>query len=330
MKKVSRLGRTIIAVLIMVFIIATSFAVIFYGFYQVYFAPATLFSRDFQKTGTVEEYFSEKVINVALLGLHNRSDDNTFGEIYNVDTLLVLSLNFDRNHLTILAVPRDTYTVISCSGKKDKLRNAYREGYLAVDGAESSEAHDAGLKCAHETAAALLEGLPLDYYLAIDLNGVRQLIDAVGGVYFEVEKPLKGPTARESLKAGPQLLTGQGFVTYLTYIEHDWQDDFNRIMRQKKLLRYTFRYFKDKGLFNYVVPMYAAYRDHIRTNLNFNQVAALALFAGEHLDDEALASYSLTGRYFKLAGDDSHYLELDEEYKKELLQRLKSGAAEGE
>ncbi len=309
MSNLSRKSRLYISLGLISAIILVSFAIIFYGVYQVYFAPASLFSHDFEQSGRVEEYFEDRSINVAILGLHNRNEDNTFGDVYFVDTIMVVSVNFDQDNLDLLAVPRDSYAEIAHSGEKDRIRQSYSYGY----GQAGEERHRAGLRCTLDTVSSLLGDVELNYYIAMDIEGLKQLIDAMGGVYYEVEEPMIGFTPRESLDAGPQHLDGRGYLTYLTYREPDARDDINRMNRQRELLLATFEYFQEMGLFNYVIPSYAAYREHVHTDLSFNQVAALALFAGERLEADAIKNYSLQGEYFTLDGGETYYLDLDRE-----------------
>ncbi len=336
-------------------IILVSFSIIFYGVYQVYFAPASLFSRDFDDAAGVEEHFDERLINVVVLGLHNRNDDNTFGDVYYVDTILVATINFDQNTLSLLAVPRDSYVQIAAGGVRDRIRQSYSYGYYlgydqdnsgstGADGGDDlsgnsgeteteskvpadqrAERHEAGMRSAIDTISELLDGLTLHYYIAMDIQGLKQLIDSLGGVFYNVEKPMIGYTPQESLDAGPQLLDGQGYLTYLTYREPDSRDDLNRIKRQKALLHATFRYFQDMGLFRYVIPTYATYREHIHTDLSFNQVTALTLFAGERLESGAIYDYSLQGEYFSTDNGATYYLALDEKAKDDLLHKLSRG-----
>jgi polyisoprenyl-teichoic acid--peptidoglycan teichoic acid transferase len=315
MNKLPQKARFYIALLVTIAIVAFSFSVIFFGVYQVYFAPASLFSGDFKLVGSVEEEFGQRVVNVAVLGLHNRNDDNTFGEIYYVDTILMVSINFDTNSLALLAVPRDSYLPLAGSKVNDRIRQAYSYGFHQ----ESADPHAGGLNSTLSTLDSLFEEVNIHYYLAMDLQGLRELIDSMGGVYYTVEQDLVGYTPQESLKAGPQQLDGQGYVTYLTYREEDTRDDLNRMKRQKALLLATFEYFKDMGLFSYVLPTYTAYREHIRTDLSFNQIAALALFAGERLESDAIKDYSLTGEYFTPDEGKTYFLALDEAENKKII-----------
>jgi anionic cell wall polymer biosynthesis LytR-Cps2A-Psr (LCP) family protein len=141
----------------------------------------------------------------------------------------------------------------------------------------------------------------------------------MGGVYYDVDEDMIGFTPQESLQAGPQVLDGRGYLNYLAYREPDARDDLNRIARQKTLLLATFDFFQEQGLFNYVIPVYDAYRDHIYTDLSFNQVAALALFAGERLEADAISDYSLKGEYYKLNDGTSFYFAIDEITKNNIL-----------
>jgi len=315
MKALSQKTRLYVSLGIIGMIILVSFAIIFFGFYQVYYAPASLFSQDFNHSGSVEEYFEDRMINVAVFGLHNRNEDNTFGEVYFVDTIMVVSVNFDQDNLNLLAVPRDTYVEIAHSGEKDRIRQSYSYGYERGGG----DKHEMGLRYALDTLSGLLGGIELNYYIAMDIEGLKQLIDAMGGVYYDVEEEMIGFTPQESLEAGPQMLDGQGYLTYLTYREPDARDDLNRMQRQRTLLLATFEYFQEMGLFNYVLPSYAAYREHVYTDLSFNQVAAMALFAGERLEKDAINDYSLEGEYFALDDGETYYLKIDQAFRDTLI-----------
>jgi polyisoprenyl-teichoic acid--peptidoglycan teichoic acid transferase len=317
MDKLPQKARFYIALTVTAAIAVFAFSVIFHGVYQVYFAPESLFRSDFDGISSVEEEFGQRSVNVAVLGLHNRSDDNTFGEIYYVDTILLVSINFDTNSLALLAVPRDSYVLLAGGEVNDRIRQAYSYGFNQ----QTADPHAAGLQSTLLTLGSLLEDVKIHYYLAMDLQGLRELIDSMGGVHYTVEKDLIGYTPQESLKAGPQQLDGRGYVTYLTYREEDKRDDLNRMKRQKALLLATFEYFKDMGLFSYVLPTYTIYREHIRTDLSFNQIAALALFAGERLESDAIKDYSLTGEYFTPDEGKTYFLALDEAENKKIIER---------
>ncbi len=317
MNRLTQKARFYIALTVTVTIVMFSFSIIFSGIYQVYFAPASLFNGDFKRAGDVEEEFEQRVLNVAILGLHNRNEDNTFGEIYNIDTILLASINFDANSLALLSIPRDSYVPLAGSEVYDRIRQSYRYGFDR----ESADPHAAGLRAALITIKGLLDDVVIHYYVAMDLQGLKELIDSMGGVYYTIERDLTGFTPRESLKAGPQHLDGRGYITYLTYREADARDDINRMERQKELLLATFEYFKEMSLFSYVIPTYLAYQEHIRTDLSFNQIAALAIFTGERLESDAIKDYSLTGEYFSSDEGKTYFLALDEEANKKIIAR---------
>lgn len=324
MANISTKARLYISLLLMSVIILISLSIVFYGVYQVYYAPASLFSADFSVGSAVEDFFEDKVVNVALLGMHNRDEDNTFGEIYYIDTILIASINFDQDALTLLAMPRDSYVTIANTDLKDRIRQSYSYGYSSM---EDGDRHQKGLRFAIDSVSTALGNLDLHYHVAMDMEGLKQLVDSMGGVYYEVETDMIGFTAQESLLAGPQILDGRGYLNYLTYREADARDDLNRMDRQKKLLLSTFDYFQQKGLFSYIIPLYSTYREHIDTDLSFNQIAALAIFAAERLEADAIHDYSLQGNYFTLDDGQNYYLAIDQDEKKQLLEKLSGGRA---
>ncbi len=295
-------------------IITISLAIIFYGVYQVFYNPASLFRHDFSQLDNIDQYFGERVVNVALLGLSSGTGEPE--ELYRVDTLMIASINFDQNSVALVSIPRDSYVNIAGTGERDKIKNAYQYGYSRV----GKDPHSRGLSCVVETASSLLEGLIVHYYVAVSMEGLVQLVDSLGGVEFSVDLIVPGDTPEKTLYIGPQLLDGSAYLQYLAYSEPETRDDLQRIERQKNLLRSTFQHFKEMGRFTHILPTYRVYRDHVDTDLHLNQVAALVVFASEMLDLESVSDYSLQGEYMEQEGE--HYLILDQQYRDELVMKL--------
>jgi len=152
MDNLSSKARLYISLGIVFSIILVSFSIIFSGVYQVYYNPASLFRHDFGSRGEIEAHFDDRLVNVAILGLHNRREDNTFGEVYFVDTILIASLNFDRDSVTLLAVPRDSYVEIARTGEKDRIRQSYSYGFEAAGEQENlAQQHEKGMRYAVDT-----------------------------------------------------------------------------------------------------------------------------------------------------------------------------------
>lgn len=84
------------------------------------------------------------------------------------DTNLLVALDVKNGTIHVLSLPRDTLLNVSWSVKK--LNNAYHHGGFERTQAEVSN----------------LLGIQIDFYITVDLNAFVELVDAIGGVDFEI------------------------------------------------------------------------------------------------------------------------------------------------
>lgn len=88
---------------------------------------------------------------------------------------------------------------------------------------------------ATKDAISGLTGLPVNYYVLIDLFGFRQLVDAVGGLTIDVKKdvPIGGIGSERSgtIKAGKQKLDGYRSLWYAR--SRTGSSDYDRMARQR-------------------------------------------------------------------------------------------------
>lgn len=68
--------------------------------------------------------------------------------------------------MKIVSIPRDSYTEIIGKGKKDKINHAYAFG---------------GINMAVKTVENFLN-IPVDHYIEVNMEGFRDIVDAVGGI----------------------------------------------------------------------------------------------------------------------------------------------------
>lgn len=110
----------------------------------------------------------------------------------NADAIMVVTYDVPNQKLGMLSIPRDTLV-----NKKNPKINSSMHG---------------GIENLQEVVSDLL-GIPLDFYVEIDLNGFVELVDAVDGVDFDVpvEMYYNDPTQDLNIfyQPGMQHLTGQ-------------------------------------------------------------------------------------------------------------------------
>ena len=156
--------RVITAFVVILFAIA-ALAGVYYCFFSKPTVPVaetkTPSSSQTQTTG--EESVSgrkEDFYTVLLCG----TDDGNGG----TDTIMLMGVDVKGGAINVVSIPRDTLVDVSWNTKK--INSTYNNG--GIDKLESE---------LEETL-----GIPVDYYVKVDLKGFVKLVDKIGGVYFDV------------------------------------------------------------------------------------------------------------------------------------------------
>lgn len=156
--------------------------------------------------------------NILLLGVDQRPGD--YGRS---DTMLLLSLDRASGRIHVVSIPRDTMVSLPGHGR-DKINAAYAYG---------------GPQLAKQ-AVADLTGLPVHYYIQVNLQGFARIVDLVGGVDINVEKRMDYEDPTQDLyihlKPGLQHLNGAQALQYVRF-RSDRQGDLGRIGRQQGFLK---------------------------------------------------------------------------------------------
>lgn len=114
------------------------------------------------------------------------------------DTIMVAEYDPQKQQASILSIPRDTFIGYDKNNASpwDKINAVYQTG------AENT------LKEINE-----LTGLDIKYYIKVDTEAFKALVDAVGGVTFDVPIDMKYDSTKQNfhidLKAGVQVLDGE-------------------------------------------------------------------------------------------------------------------------
>lgn len=246
----------------------------------------------------LEELFPDHIINFALLGFDRGWNREAYGEyLFRPDMLALFSINFDSGDIAVVRIPRDSYVPIhGMGGMHDKINHSYYCGYYYGN---NDDRHADGIRFTLKTISNVLGGVPIHYYVSIDMYSVIELVDALGGIYYVSEQNIydKHWNIGELLvPEGPQIMDGVTFLRYLQYRDDATQQDYGRIDRQMNLLKETFFYLKEQGRINDIPKTYRIYKDYVETDLSYKQIAALALYVRDReITDENLFFHTLTG-----------------------------------
>jgi len=105
-------------------------------------------------------------ISIALFGVDSNTSRLATGDAGRSDSIILLSINPKKNSSVMVSIPRDTYSKIVGHNTHEKINRAYNYG---------------GAKMAVNSVEQLMN-VPIDYYATINMDGIREMIDAVGGV----------------------------------------------------------------------------------------------------------------------------------------------------
>jgi LCP family protein required for cell wall assembly len=164
-------------------------------------------------------------LNVLLMGTDRRPQEAAERPWGNSDTLLLVSLEAGGRSAVMISIPRDLYLDVPGVGP-EKINAAYREG---------------GPPLAVRVVGDLLR-LPVHRWAAIDISAFARMIDALGGVVVDVERPIRDDeypaenyaVRRILLQAGLQWLDGERALWYAR--SRHGSTDFDRAARQQRLL----------------------------------------------------------------------------------------------
>lgn len=168
-------------------------------------------------------------INVLLIGVGGSGHPG--GTL--ADSIMVASLDPQNKKLALLSIPRDLRVTIPNVGTT-KINAAHSYG-------ESQKAGE-GPKLLKETVSQVLD-LPIHYFARVDFQGFVKVIDTLGGVTVDVQKPVNDPLypAKDMLgydpfyvKTGVQTFTGATALKYAR--SRETSSDFDRAARQQQIL----------------------------------------------------------------------------------------------
>ncbi|MGG2025503.1 LCP family protein [Gottfriedia sp. S16(2024)] len=152
--------------------------------------------------------------SVLLLGVDKRPGDQGRS-----DSLMVITVNPTKHTTKIISIPRDTRTEIVGKNRTDKINHAFAFG---------------GIQMSVNTVEKFLN-IPIDYYLEVNMEGFKGVVDAIGGV--EVMNTLDFTNDGFHFKKGLLSLNGEKALSFSRMRYEDPQGDFGREARQRQIIQ---------------------------------------------------------------------------------------------
>jgi polyisoprenyl-teichoic acid--peptidoglycan teichoic acid transferase len=249
---------------------------------QLTAAEASVFRQDnaFSRS-TLQVPEVAKPINILLLGIKTNLSDIRTGDGterkqagYDAvsdslqglsDTMMLLRFDPVSKRVIVFGIPRDTK--VEVNGKSVKINSIDQES---------------GIGQAAKVVSSTLQGVKIDKYVRMNNVGLEKLIDALGGVTLTVPKDMKYQDDAQhfyvNLKAGKQQLDGNKLLGFLRF-RHDANGDLGRMQRQQIAMRAMLDQWVNPMNVARIPQLMSIVRTHVDTNLNVEQIIALAGFA---------------------------------------------------
>jgi LCP family protein required for cell wall assembly len=194
--------------------------------------------------------------NLLLLGSDTRQGvDGRYGSASRLegarsDTAILVHISGDGKWISGISIPRDTVMELPLT-KKVCGRQAYDHAN------RFNEAFQAGGPACTVAAAERLTGLRVDNVLAVDFEGFKKLVDALGGVRVCLNHPVHDTDSLLDLPGGRQKLGGEAALS-LMRARHSLGNgsDIGRTARQQYLITQTAQQVRSGGVLRNPAKLY--------------------------------------------------------------------------
>jgi polyisoprenyl-teichoic acid--peptidoglycan teichoic acid transferase len=268
-------------------------------------------------------YLEGRTFNILLLGFDRSADREEQMSLFRPDTIMIAAVDFSSGKVSLVSIPRDSYVSINGSDTFDKINHSYMYGYQRKT--EGEDRHQGGIDTVIRTIEDFIGGIPIHAYFIVDMDGAKEIVDAVGGVVIEVENDVRSNYGRGDIQvaAGRQRLDGDTFMQYVRSRADNLGGERGRTQRQQKALIALFSQLLSARGFISLPAFYRAVDTNIETSLNALQLLTLGLF-GLRLDYDLIEGYVFAGegKLSNRNGNNIYYLVIDNDYRLEIINRV--------
>ena len=206
------------------------------------------------------------------------------------DTVMVMTVNPNTDQTTLVSIPRDTYTEIVGRGTQDKINHAYAFG---------------GPSMAINTVQNFLD-IPIDYYVSVNMQGIQQIVDAVGGITLTASSSFS-QSGYSFVEGDKTQMDGAKALAYSRMRKDD--GDYARQGRQREVVLATV----DKiSSFNTILNYQSVLKtmeDNVMTNMVFDEMVNIFLNYQDAINniEEVQINGSgtmMSGVYYEITSDE--------------------------
>ena len=245
-------------------------------------------------------------LNILLIG----ADEQDGG--HNTDTMITVSIDPASGQVVMFTLPRDTVDVPVPAGPARNVFGSVYGGKInsffvrarnspsAFPGARPTRGYT-GLKA----ILGNLYGIDIKYYVEVNFDGFRKVVDALGGVTVNVQVPVlddnypvaAGHRTRLFVPAGMQRMTGAEALEYAR--SRKSTSDFERSARQQRIIVSLRQQMDIASILKNINPLAAAIGQSVRTDIPRELVPQL-LGLADRVDMRSIRSVIFTPPFYQV------------------------------
>jgi LCP family protein required for cell wall assembly len=201
-----------------------------------------------------------------------------------IDTIMVASIDYDKNAVSLLSIPRDFY--VKADGETVKYSGRINELYR-------NHKYDLPIEADRFRQFMAVAGdvvdLQIHYFARVDFKAFVEVVDSLGGVTVDVEEAIYDPYYPNetddgytifSIKSGEQEMNGETALKFVR--SRKTTSDFDRAARQQKVLEAIQQKALSKDILTSpgtLKDIYNSVSKNVNTNLSLREMIELGKFA---------------------------------------------------
>jgi LCP family protein required for cell wall assembly len=223
-------------------------------------------------------------INILFMGVDARQGETQSRS----DTMILASVDPKLNKAALVSIPRDTQVKIQGTTDKICAANYYGGPVLAMK------------------EAAKLVGEDVNYYVQVDFNGFKKLVDTLGGVTVTVDQRMYKPSEGIDLKPGKQRLDGYKALAFVRNREYV-TGDIERTAHQQEFLKALGRELLQPKTITKLPQLVRQTRQYVKTNISLADMLKIASWAPGFKEDSIIAQ-TLPGYFYDVRDSQGNLL----------------------
>lgn len=220
-------------------------------------------------------------LNVLVMGVDSNGRNTERFNGTRSDSMILVSIDPSNEKVGLVSIPRDSRVTLANGKGVDKINAAHAFG---------------GVQLSKDTVRNLLN-VPIDRYIVVDTQGLKQILESLGSVDVLVEKKMTytDHTAKlfVSLEPGLQRLDPKQVEQYIRF-RHDARGDIGRIERQQWFARQLLNKVSEPEMLVKLPSIIDTIRQSVITDLSPDEMVRLFGFAC-HLSPRRIETASLPG-----------------------------------